>query len=113
MRPRQRQRKPASLPQGTVEYAVDRATLMKFFRPPVSESTFYKLQQDVYIVPVEGCPAATGSTFRWHASASTRSPTFPPARIRERIVDLLPIARRRYYHPDFVSDNATSGPIAP
>jgi len=54
-----------SLPQGTVEYAVDRAALMKFFRPPVSESTFYKLQQDVYIVPVEG---VSGRCYRLNIS---------------------------------------------
>ena len=36
------------------EYAVDRDTLMQYFRPPISESTFYKLQKEGYIIPMEG-----------------------------------------------------------
>ena len=45
--------KKRSLPPDTPDYAVDRETLMQFFRPPVSQSTFYKLQKEGYIVPVE------------------------------------------------------------
>jgi len=42
------------MPPGMPDFAVDRKTLMRFFRPPVSDSTFYKLQKEGYIVPVEG-----------------------------------------------------------
>ena len=42
-----------TIPAGMAEFAVDRETLMRFFRPPVSDSTFYKLLKDGYIVPVE------------------------------------------------------------
>jgi len=45
--------KTRTLPAEVPEYAVDRETLMAFFRPPVSESTFYKLQKEGYIMPVE------------------------------------------------------------
>ena len=67
--PRRRQcthPRPPALPEGVPEYAVDRATLMTFFRPPVSESTFYKLQQGGYIVPVEG----VSGRYRLNASLS-------------------------------------------
>ena len=59
-------RRGATLQPGVPEYAVDRATLMTFFRPPVSESTFYKLQQGGYIVPVEG----VSGRYRLNASLS-------------------------------------------
>jgi hypothetical protein len=43
-----------TLPEDMPEYAVDKDTLMQFFRPPIGKSKFYELQQDGFIVPVEG-----------------------------------------------------------